>query len=126
MKRAKAGSYWRKKLNGLLRELVSLRDGERCLKCGKRSQLHMSHIYPKGRYRCMEFNPDNLKLLCVGCHLFWWHKNPIEASEWIKTALTPQRLKRLRRLSLETIKVDAEVQAGLLQKKIEALRLKNR
>lgn len=74
----------------------------------------------------MEFNPDNLKLLCVGCHLFWWHKNPIEASEWIKTALTPQRLKRLRMLSLETIKVDAEVQAGLLQKKIEALRLKNR
>jgi hypothetical protein len=22
----------------------------------------------------------------VGCHLYWWHKEPVEAAEWLRTA----------------------------------------
>ena len=73
-----------------------MRDGEKCLRCGKREVLHLSHIYPKGKYRKMEFLLENVKLLCVGCHLFFWHKNPIEAQEWLETIITKERLTKLK------------------------------
>ena len=57
----------------------------------------MSHIYPKGRYRKMQFDPDNVKALCLGCHLYWWHKHPIEAKEWAVKALGRARLNRLKK-----------------------------
>ncbi len=57
----------------------------------------MSHIYPKGRYRKMQFDPDNVKALCLGCHLYWWHKHPIEAKEWAIKALGRARLNRLKK-----------------------------
>lgn len=92
----KPNSSQKKKIYSLLKDIVTLRDGEECLRCKKRDRLQLSHIYPKGRYRLMEFMPENLKLLCVGCHLYWWHKNPMEASEWLKTVIPKDRLQRLR------------------------------
>lgn len=86
----------RKELNILLHEYLRLRDGERCLRCGKTDRLQLSHIYSKGKYRKMEFEEDNVKLLCVGCHLYWWHKSPIEAFEWLEATISPERLKRLK------------------------------
>lgn len=80
----------------LLRELLVARDKEKCLRCGLTERLQMSHIYPKGKHRRMEFDPDNLKLLCVGCHLYWWHKNPIEAWEWLQMKLPQERIKKLK------------------------------
>ncbi len=86
-----------KTLNGLLHRLLELRD-RRCLRCGK-VPFQMSHIYPKGRYRSMKHEPDNVKALCFACHLGWFHKNPLEAGEWLKTALPAKRLARLRLMS---------------------------
>ena len=83
-------------LNKLLHELVGLRDNPWCLRCKKTERLNLSHIYPKGRYRRLEFDPDNLKFLCYGCHLGWWHKNPIEAHEWLKTVISKKRLEDLK------------------------------
>ena len=74
------------KLNKLVREFVVLRD-KVCLRCGKSDRLHASHIYPKGKFRKMQFNVDNVKALCLGCHLYWWHKHPIEAKEWAEKTL---------------------------------------
>lgn len=87
-----------KEICALLREAVILRDGEKCLKCGKRDKLQMSHIYPR-RYKRMIYDFDNLKLLCVGCHLYWWHKNPIEAHEWLVKTVDEKRLQRLKFMS---------------------------
>ena|ERR1035437_1850698 len=83
-------------INGLLRQLVILRDSEKCLRCSKIDRLQMSHIYPKGTHRKMEFLPENLKLLCVGCHLYWWHKNPIEAWEWLRETIPKERISYLK------------------------------
>lgn len=88
----------------LLRKIVIARDGEACLKCGKTMSLHLSHIYPKGRYKAMELEPDNVKLLCNACHLYWWHKNPIEAHEWLASAIPRDRLVRLKSMSLDNTK----------------------
>lgn len=86
--------HQKKELNGLLHQILELRDGK-CLRCGK-PEFQMSHIYPKGRYKKLEFDPDNLKALCFACHLGWWHKNPIEAMEWLPTVIKPERLARLK------------------------------
>jgi len=94
----------KKVLNGLLHKILEKRDG-RCLKCGK-TEWQMSHIYPKGRYRSMEFDPDNVKALCYACHLHWWHKNPIEAHEWLQIRMSDARLKRLKLMSQTTNKID--------------------
>ena len=84
------------KLNKLVRDFVLLRD-KVCLRCGKQNNLHASHIYPKGKFRKMQFDTDNVKALCLGCHLYWWHKHPIEAQEWAEKALGEERLERLKK-----------------------------
>tara|TARA_X000001388_G_scaffold77361_1_gene77857 strand:- start:33 stop:392 length:360 start_codon:yes stop_codon:yes gene_type:complete len=84
------------KLNKLVREYVILRD-KVCLKCGKSDRLHASHIYPRGKYPKMQFNVENVKALCLGCHLYWWHKHPIEAREWAEKALGIDRLDKLKK-----------------------------
>lgn len=84
------------KIYALLRELVILRDGPFCLRCKRADRLQLSHIYPKGQHRKMEFDPDNVKLLCVGCHLYWWHKNPVEAWQWLEQTIERKRIDRLR------------------------------
>lgn len=43
----------------------------------------------------MEYEPLNIISLCYGCHLEWWHKNPIEATEWIKEKM-PDVMQRLK------------------------------
>lgn len=89
----------KKKLYGLLQKIVRLRDGDMCLRCSRTDTLQLSHIYPKGRYKLMEFIPSNCKMLCVACHLFFWHRDPIQAHEWLQTVLRPERLTKLKRMS---------------------------
>lgn len=87
----------KRKINGLLREICIARDGgEKCLYCGGTNTLQLSHIYPKGSYRRMEYDPMNVKLLCMRHHLYWWHRNPVEAKEWLDTNLPKERLSYLK------------------------------
>lgn len=86
----------KKEINRLLHEYLRIRDGEFCLKCRQTERLQLSHIYPKGKYRKLEFDHENVKLLCMKCHLYWWHKNPIEAHEWLQTAIPEDRLSKLK------------------------------
>lgn len=94
----------RKTLHGLIRQILVARDGERCLRCGKTERLQMSHIYPKGTHRRIEYSPDNIKFLCVGCHMYWWHKNPVEAHIWLEGAIPKERLAKLKREASMTMK----------------------
>ena len=86
----------KKKLHSLVRQYVIQRD-KCCLKCGKSDRLHASHIYPRGKYPKMQFNLENVKALCVGCHLYWWHKHPIDAREWAEKTLGKALLMRLKK-----------------------------
>jgi len=96
--------YQIKIIKKLLGEACRLRDGNQCLRCGKTTTLQTSHIKPTGRYRKMAYDLDNVKTLCVGCHLYWWHKDPLEASEWLKTAIPEARLKKLHLRAITTDK----------------------
>ena len=70
-----------------------------CLRCGKGTNLHASHIYPRGKHPRMQFITDNVKILCMGCHLYWWHKHPVQAKEWAEETLGTDRLERLKDIS---------------------------
>ena len=90
----------KKELNGFIHRILELKYGK-CLRC-KKPHFQASHIYPKGSYRKMEFDSKNIIPLCFFCHLYWWHKHPIEAHEWIKTALKPGQLRYLKLRSYAT------------------------
>ena len=55
-----------------------------CEWCRKTAWLQAAHIEPKGRFPALRFEPENAVALCVGCHLFRWHRSPREAEEWIR------------------------------------------
>ena len=109
----------RNKLNKLVREYVVKRD-KVCLRCGKPDRLHASHIYPKGKYRKMQFDVENVKALCVGCHLYWWHKHPIDAKEWAIKVLGRKRLNKLKKQAntVNKIKLDFKQLENELKNKI--------
>jgi hypothetical protein len=43
----------------------------------------------------MSADPENIFCLCYSCHINWWHKSPLDASEWFKKKF-PERYKSLR------------------------------
>lgn len=52
-----------------LRKKVFKIQGDRCLKCGKKtSRMHVDHIKPKSRFPHLEYKIDNLQVLCQDCN----------------------------------------------------------
>lgn len=86
-----------KQLDAMCRRItVELRDKNKCCHCGKTEALSASHVFPKGTYKRLRWDIDNVKALCYRCHMHWWHKDP-EASDWFK-AKYPERWERLKLL----------------------------
>lgn len=85
-------------LKKLRMQAVMARDGG-CLKCGRTDTCAPSHIYPQGKYQRMKWELDNMIALCYMHHIHWWHKHPLEAAEWIKTALPKERLDKLKKMA---------------------------
>lgn len=70
----------KKKLWKEIRAYIRRRDNSTCWLCHQHivgSNLHTSHILPKGEYPGYEFEDWNLKALCMTCHLRRWHRNPL-------------------------------------------------
>ena len=66
-----------------------------CQKCGKSDgKLECSHIFSR-RHQGLRYDEDNAKLLCFGCHR-WWHENPPEAIEWLKSIIGEDAYNKLR------------------------------
>lgn len=75
------------RLDVLSKQLVKQRDGNNCVHCGKwveGSNRQASHVIPVSAGSGLKWDVQNMKVLCMHCHLQWWHKNPIEAGEWFK------------------------------------------
>lgn len=86
-------------LKRLRARVCFIRDDHKCVRCGRTDTLAPAHIYPQGRYPRMKWMLPNIITLCYACHIHWWHKNPLEAAEWIKTVLPEDRLQQLKDLS---------------------------
>ena len=83
---------WQKYLDQLFSKVVRARG--KCEKCGKRSNLQTSHIYSRSAKET-RWLLENALCLCAGDH-FWWHKQPIEAIEWLKGYLGIKKYEALR------------------------------
>jgi hypothetical protein len=75
-----------KKLDDKIRVLVKKRDKNRCVYCNKYItgvSAHISHV--KGRrLKSLRWDMNNVKLLCQRHHIYWWHREPMEAWQWFQ------------------------------------------
>ncbi len=74
-----------KQMDGLCLKIIRIRDDDTCQRCLKKVygyNSHPSHVIPKSVAIHLRHDLLNLKLLCYHCHIFWWHKDPIEARRW--------------------------------------------
>ena len=106
MKKKETISKQKKKTELAVKKLVKARDGYICQHCGKHCEganAHASHVIPVSAGNQFRFDPLNLKCMCYHCHINWWHKNPIEATEWFKEKF-PERYDYLFSLPRVTVK----------------------
>jgi hypothetical protein len=83
-----------RELDALCREVVFLRDGGKCRKCGKSSGLmDWAHVYSR-RFRVTRWEPLNSMVLCRGCHMRW-HHSPPEMVEWWRVEMGPMATHKL-------------------------------
>ena len=81
------------RLDKLVKDFVKARDNKTCQRCKKvveGSDCHGSHVIPVSRDGRLAFDDLNIKVLCMHCHLHWWHKHPVEAGDWFKSTF-PER-----------------------------------
>lgn len=80
----------------LCKEYVYKRDKMICQWCGKyvSKSPQPSHVIPKSRSKYLRYDDTNIKLLCFGCHIPRWHKEPKKAWEWFSSKF-PERVKYL-------------------------------
>lgn len=86
----------KKKLDKIVSDIVRSRGS--CVRCGNNDykKLQCAHIMPRTALST-RWDFMNLVCLCVSCHLFWAHKNPVEFTEWIKVWLGETKYNELRR-----------------------------
>lgn len=51
-----------------LRKLVIAKYGAECMKCGSRERINVDHIKPKSKYPELQFDLNNLQILCWPCN----------------------------------------------------------
>lgn len=88
----------KERLLDIVKAEIKKRDEYVCQKCGKYvegSNCQASHVIPVSHGNALMFDPINLKVLCMHCHIYWWHKNPFEAVEWFKNKF-PERYEYLQ------------------------------
>lgn len=93
----------KKKLVYMAKEIAKSRDKYTCQKCRKVLYLRNcqgSHVIPVSANLLLSFDPENIIVLCLHCHIYWWHKNPLEAGEWFKKTF-PKRWKYLELMQIQ-------------------------
>lgn len=81
---------WCKILDPLCREIVFIRDGFKCVKCGATLSLKKNPAIPTGDWahvlskasHAIRWLLLNSMCMCRGCHVYWWHKSPAESGAW--------------------------------------------
>ena len=82
------------RLDSLFRQIIKKRD-KKCVRCGKDRNLQTSHIFSRSN-KSVRWDLHNAMILDAGCHIFWWHKNPIEAADFAKKYLGSEKYAALK------------------------------
>lgn len=51
-----------------VREAVFMRDGRICAKCKSQENLNIDHVLPRSKYKHLQLEPSNLRVLCWPCN----------------------------------------------------------
>src|SRR3990172_8849531 len=114
-------------LDALLRQIVLIRDEFKCQKCGvgvrtgRGRGLEVAHLLPKGQYPALRHELLNVKLMCWNCHFNWWHKNPLEAWDWLRGLNGENFVENLRWMARTRTKVDKAAVRVYLQGELDRL-----
>ena len=74
-----------RKADQLFSKAMKCRWGWTCARCGKKYPegsrgIHLAHFHGR-RKESVRFDPENVNLLCYGCHSYF-HQNPKEHELW--------------------------------------------
>jgi HNH endonuclease len=67
-KRFARAKFFRSEAWRNIRAFVFDRDGRACSKCGASHDLNIDHILPRSKFRYLELDPINLRVLCWPCN----------------------------------------------------------
>ena len=84
-------SWFVKRLDTIAKRLAKQRDEYTCQKCGQKvegSNAHGSHVVPVSAGQTLRWDLENIDCMCMHCHIYWWHKNPLESSAWFREKFT--------------------------------------
>ena len=95
-------SWYKSHSDTLFSKLIRRRDG-RCQVCGTTENLQCSHVVPRANLH-LRWDDNNAKALCIKHHLYWWHRNPLEAWEWFENKF-PDRTEYLRKERIKIVKL---------------------
>jgi 5-methylcytosine-specific restriction endonuclease McrA len=116
-------SWYVKKLDIVFSKYIRLRD-KRCQRCGSEENLQNSHVVPRGNY-ALRWNEINCKALCIKCHIYYWHKDVLDARDWFANTF-PDRVKYLQEHRNDTAKYTLEDYITMYQDlKLKVERLEN-
>ena len=102
-------------------ELVRIRAGHKCEKCGSEDRLQAHHIFTRSIART-RYAVNNGVCLCAGHHLFWAHKRPHEFRDYMTEKRGEQWWVLLRELSNIRGKVDLKLVKIYLQGELNGTR----
>ena len=71
---------------------------------------------PKGQYPALPHDPMNVMTMCHRCHFFWWHKNPLDAWEWLRETMGDGLVVSLRLAAQTRSKVDKATERVYLER----------
>ncbi len=74
--------YWKNKCKVVFAEIVRMEG--KCVVCNSKKGLHCSHIINVSQSEALRFDFRNALCMCHKHHIYWWHKNPLEATKWFK------------------------------------------
>lgn len=105
MKRKSERRRLMQQIDLLVRDRVFARDGWQCVKCGSVKNLQAAHIMPKGRYQRLRFEECNILTLCLGCHIFGAHRDPVGFIDWLEQKY-PGKIQTLKEMAAMSRRVD--------------------
>ena len=104
----------------LVRKLVLNRDDYKCVRCGGNHVLQASHVISKGRATRIRFELLNVLTMCLKCHIFWAHRDPVGFVDWVNKTY-PGRIEQLQIMAATAGKLDLKELVIALRREVESL-----
>jgi len=109
----------KKALSALWSWCVRMRDGYKCLMCGKTKGLSAHHwLFAKGHCQPLAYNVDNGATLCYACHIRKLHKNGdgdfiLRLYEIMKKIVGEDSIARMREIAKERPELSLETMESM-------------